>query len=123
MAAPNIVNVSAIYGNTTASNLTSTSSTTILNNPSGSNKVLKVNVLNVANYGAGAAYITINWNNSANVAGTNFAIVGNVSVPANSTLNVIDKSTQYYIEENRSIGAIAGTANTFIVTCSYEDLS
>ena len=95
----------------------------ILNNPSGSNKVLKVNVLNVANYGAGAAYITINWNNGANITGTNFSIVSNVSVPANSTLNVIDKGTQYWLEENRSIGAVAGSANTFIVTCSYEDLS
>lgn len=123
MAAPNLVNVSAIYGYTTGTNLTSISGTTILNNPSGSNKVLKVNVLNVANYGAGAAYITINWNNGANITGTNFSIVSNVSVPANSTLNVIDKGTQYWLEENRSIGAVAGSANTFIVTCSYEDLS
>jgi len=123
MAAPNLVNVSAIYGSTTASNLTSTSAFTILNNASASGKVYKINTLNAANYGAGAAYITVNYNTGANLGGTNFSIAANVSVPANSVLNIIDKSTQYYLEENRSIGAIAGTANSIIITCSYEDLS
>ena len=50
-------------------------------------------------------------------------LVGNVSVPSNSTLNVIDKTSQYYLEENSSLGATAGTANTLCVTCSYEDIS
>jgi hypothetical protein len=46
-----------------------------------------------------------------------------VNVPPNSTLNVIDKTSQYYLEENSSLGATAGTANTLCVTCSYEDIS
>lgn len=122
MAAPNLIGATTITGKTTGSNLTSTSATTVLNNASGSGKCLKVNTLNVANYGASTALITISWNNAANISGTNFAIVGNVSVPAGSTLNVIDKTSQYYLEENNSLGATAGTANTLIVTCSYEDI-
>jgi hypothetical protein len=123
MAAPNIIGATTITGKTTGANLTSTSATTVLNNASGSGKCLKVNTLNVANYGANTALITISWNNAANIGGTNFAIVGNVGVPAGSTLNVIDKTSQYYLEENNSLGATAGTANTLIVTCSYEDIS
>lgn len=123
MAAPNLIGATTITGKTTGANLTSTSATTVLNNANSSGKCLKVNTLNVANYGANAALITISWNNAANISGTNFAIVGNVSVPPGSTLNVIDKTSQYYLEENNSLGATAGTANTLIVTCSYEDIS
>ena len=123
MAAPNIINATTINGKTTGANLTTTSATSVLNNASGSGKCLKVNTLNVANYGASAANITIAWNNAASLGGTNFAIAGNVSVPAGSTLNIIDKTSQYYLEENTSLGATAGTANTLIVTCSYEDIS
>ncbi len=123
MAAPNLINATTINGKTAGANLTTTGATTVLNNPASSNKCLKINTLNVANYGAAAANITINYNSGANVGGTNFAIVGNVSVPSGSTLNVIDKTSQYYLEENTSIGAVAGTANVMIVTVSYEDIS
>ena len=123
MAAPNLIGATTINGKTTGANLTSTSATTILNNANSSGKCLKVNTLNVSNYGASAANITVNFNNAANLGGTNFSIVNTVSVPAYSTLNVIDKTSQYYLEENQSLGATAGTANTLIVTCSYEDIS
>jgi hypothetical protein len=123
MAAPNLIGASTILGKTTGANLTSTSATTVLNNASGSGKCLKVNTLNVSNYTGSAAAITVGYYNGANISGTQFQIVGNVSVPANSTLNVIDKSSQYYLEENSSLGATAGTANALIVTCSYEDIS
>lgn len=123
MAAPNIIGATTIIGKTTGANLTTTSATTVLNNANNSNKLLKVNTLNVSNYGASAANITIAWNNGANLGGTSFAIASNVSVPSGSTLNIIDKTSQYYLEENQSLGATAGTANTLIITCSYEDIS
>jgi hypothetical protein len=123
MAAPNLIGATTINGKTTGVNLTTTDATLVLNNASGSGKCLKVNTLNVANYGTSLALITINWNNAASLAGTNFAIASTVSVPAGSTLNVIDKSSQYYLEENQSLGATAGTLDTLIVTCSYEDIS
>ena len=123
MAAPNIIGATTINGKTTGANLTTTAATTVLNNPSGSGKCLKVNTLNVANYGASTATITVGYYNAANVGGTLFQIVGGVSVPSYGTLNVIDKTSQYYLEENSSLGATAGTANTLCVTCSYEDIS
>lgn len=123
MAAPNLIGATTINGKTTGSNLITTGATTVLNNGSASGKCLKVNTLNVSNYTASPAAITISWYNAANVGGTAFAIAGNITVPSNSTLNIIDKSSQYYLEEDRSFGATAGTANTLIVTCSYEDIS
>ena len=123
MAQPNLVNTTTIYGKTTGANLTSTSATTVLDNPASSGKCLKINTVNACNYTANTANITVGYYNAANVGGTQFQIVGAVSVPGNSTLNVIDKSSQYYLEENTSLGATAGSANAIIVTCSYEDIS
>ena len=123
MAAPNLINASTINGKTTGANLTTTSATSILNNARGSGKCLKINTLNVSNYGAAAANITVAWYSAASLGGTAYAISGAVTVPSYSTLTVIDKTTQYYLEENQSLGATAGAANTLIVTCSYEDIS
>lgn len=123
MAAPNLIGATTIIGKTTGVNLTTTNATLALNNAASSGKCLKVNTLNVANYGATAANITITYYTAANIGGTAFAIAGNVSVPGGSTLNVIDKSSQYYLEENASLGATAGAINTLVVTVSYEDIS
>ena len=123
MAAPNLIGATTIIGKTTGVNLTTTNATLVLNNAASSGKCLKVNTLNVANYGATAANITITYYTAANIGGTAFAIAGNVSVPGGSTLNVIDKSSQYYLEENASLGATAGAINTLVVTVSYEDIS
>jgi hypothetical protein len=123
MAAPNMIGATTINGKTTGVSLTTTNATTVLNNAGGSGKCLKVNTLNVANYGNVAALVTVTWYNASELGGTAFAIVGNVSVPGGATLNVIDKTSQYYLEENSSLGATAGTGNTLTVTCSYEDIS
>lgn len=123
MAAPNLIGATAITGKTTGVSLTTTAATSVLDNAAGSGKCLKINTLNVANPGASAALVTIAWHTAASLGGTAFAIIGNVSVPAESTLNVIDKTSQYYLEENTSISATTSTVDTLIVTCSYEDIS
>jgi hypothetical protein len=123
MAAPNLIGATTINGMTAGANLTSASATTVLNNPASSGKCLKVNTLNVSNYNSSAALITVGWYDQANAGGTQFTIVSRVSVPANSTLNVIDKTSQYYLVENTSLGATASPANSLCVTCSYEDIS
>jgi hypothetical protein len=123
MAAPNLIGATTINGKTAGTSLTTTSATSVLSNAASSGKCLKVNTLNVANTTATAATIIIAYNNAAAIAGTNFAIAGTITVPANSTLNVIDKTSQYYLEENTSLAATAGTANALIVTVSYEDIS
>jgi hypothetical protein len=123
MPAPNLINANTINGKTVGANLTTTSATTVLNNPSNSGKCLKINTLNIANYGTAIALVTINYSTGASLSGANLAIAGNMSIPGGTTLNVIDKTSQYYMEENTSLGAISSVANTLMVTVSYEDIS
>ena len=123
MAAPNLIGATTINGKTTGVTLTTTSATVILNNAASSGKCLKVNTLNVSNSTASSVTITINYNTAASLGGTALPIISTASVPAFATLNVIDKTSQYYLEENTSIGAVAGSANALTVTVSYEDIS
>ena len=123
MTAPNLIAVTTINGKTTGVSLTTTATTVVLNNALASGKCLKINTLNVANVSSTSTNITISWYNATNLGGTGFAIAGNISVPAGSTLNIVDKSSQYYLEENTSLGAAASIASTLVVTVSYEDIS
>ena len=124
MANPNIVNVAAIYGNTSTTSLTTTSATSIVSNAASSGKVYKINSLVVANIdGTNAADITINVYSAASLGGTGTAIASTISVPADATLIIIDKTTQIYLLEDKSIGAIAGTASDLVVTCSWEEIN
>lgn len=124
MAAPNIVNVTTITGKTSVVNLTTTGATSVVSNAAGSNKVFKINSLVVSNVdGTNAADITISYYSAAAIGGTATQIVSTVSVPADASLIVIDKNTYIYLEEDRSIGATAGSASDLKVVCSYEELS
>ena len=124
MTAPNLISLTTITGKTTGTNVTTTGTTTLLSNASGSGHLYKINTLNVANISnTSTVSVTINWYTAANSGGTAFAIAGAISIPSNTTLNIIDKSSQYYLEENTSLGVVTSTANALIVTTSYEDLS
>jgi len=121
---PNIVNVAAIYGNTSTTLLTSTSATSIVSNAASSGKVFKINSLIAANVdGTNAVDITVNLYSAAALGGTAAAIASTISVPADATLIVTDKTTSFYLLEDKSIGAIAGVANDIVITCSWEELN
>jgi hypothetical protein len=124
MANPNLVNVAAIYGNNSSVSLTTTSATSIVSNAASSGKVYKINMIMVANVdGTNAADITINKYSAAALGGTAFPIASTISVPADATLIVLDKTTALYLLENESIGATAGTASDLVVTCSWEEIN
>ena len=124
MAAPNIVNVTTIIGKTAAVNLTTTSATDVVSNPAASGKVFKINTLMVSNVDGNSAYdVTVNLYSAAALGGTATAIASTISVPADATLVVIDKSTSLYLEEDKSIGAIASAGSKLKVVCSYEEIS
>ena len=124
MANPNIVNVTAIYGNNSITSLTSTSATSIINNAAASGKVYKVNSIVVANVdGSTAADITINIYSQDDLGGTAYAIASTISVPADASLIVTDKTTSFYLKEDQSVGAVAGAANDLVVTASWEELN
>jgi len=124
VANPNIVNVAAIYGNNSSVSLTTTSATSVVSNAASSGKVYKINMIMVANVdGTNAADITINKYSAAALGGTAFPIASTISVPADATLIVLDKTTALYLLENESIGATAGTASDLVVTCSWEEIN
>lgn len=124
MANPNIANVAAIYGNNSSTSLSTTNATAIVNNAALSGKVFKVNMITVANVdGTNAADITINKYSQDDLGGTAFPIVSTVSVPADATLIVLDKTTALYLKEDESIGATAGTASDLVVTASWEEIN
>ncbi len=124
MSAPNIVNVTTITGKTNVVSLTTTNATLVVENPVSSNKVFKINSLVVSNVdGTNAADITVSLYSEDNIGGTATEIVSTVSVPADASLVVIDKNTSIYLEEDKSIGATAGSASDLKVVCSYEEIS
>ena len=123
MAAPNIVNVTNINGKSFGNVLT-TSNAIILVNGSGSGNVLKINNIVVSNVdGSTAADVTIEFNTSAAGTGTATKIVNTVSVPADASLIVTDKSTAFYMEEDTSIKGLASADNDLQVFVSFEVIS
>lgn len=127
MANPNIVNVTTIYGNTSTYLISSTAdpfATALVNNPASSGKVFKINSIVVANVdGTSAADITIKIFSQDDLGGTGTAIASTISVPADSSLVVTDKTTAFYLLEDKSIGATASAANDLVVTCSWEEIN
>jgi hypothetical protein len=124
MAAPNIASPTTITGKTVVVNLTTTSATSVVSNASSSNKVFKINSLYVSNVdGSVAADITVNLYSAASLGGTATEIVSTISVPADATLVVIDKDSYIYLEEDKSLGATAVSANDLKIVCSYEEIS
>lgn len=124
MANPNIVNIAAMYGENATVALSSTSATSIVSNAASSGKVYKINSIIVANVdGTSAADITINVYSQAALGGTAYPIASTISVPADASLIVIDKTTAIYLKENQSIGAIAGAANDLVVIASWEEIN
>ena len=124
MANPNIVNVTTIYGNSSQTALSTTSATSLVSNAASSGKVYKINSIVVANVdGTNNTEVTVNVYSQAALGGTAYALASTIVVPADASLIVIDKTTSFYLLENQSIGATAGTANDLVVNCSWEEIN
>ena len=124
MANPNIVSVNSIFGNTTGIALTTTLTTVLLANTSSSGKVFKIESIMIANVdGTNAADVTIDWNTNAGGTGTSIALAATISVPADATLNLVDKNSSFYLMENQSIIGGASANSDLECIISYEDIS
>ena len=124
MANPNIVSVNSIFGNTTGIALTTTLTTVLLANASSSGKVFKIESIMVANVdGTNAADVSIDWNTDAGGTGTSFALAATISVPADATLNLVDKNSSFYLMENQSIIGGASANSDLECIISYEEIS
>jgi len=134
MANPNIAALSSIYGNT-AYVVPSTTSATVSWTYNGTtsltgltpatNTVNKITGLIVANTTGSAAYATIAIGNNATFGSATVISYPcyQISVPANASLIVIDKTTDLYITENQSLAVISGTGSALTYTAIFESIS
>ena len=150
MANPNIVSVTSILGKTDYLIPAGTTPLVLLPNAASSGNVLKINQIVAANAdylrkrgsfpdnlivrvsaanvdGASAVDTTVAiYSNGAVAAGsapsggTAYPIASTVSVPADSSLIVTDKTTAIYLNEGHSISVTSGTASKIAYTISYE---
>lgn len=119
MAAPNIANVTSIYGKTMGAALGTTVTTDILTCPA--NKVLKINSIIVANVdGSNSADATIYFYD--NSATTRYQLANTIAVPADSTLVVLGKDAPIYLEESDQIEGGASASGDLTIIISYEEI-
>ena len=119
MAAPNIVNVTSIYGKTSLGALTTSTTASLLANAASSNKLLKVNSIIVANKdGSSSADVTVSVYNGS----TDFYLAYTVPVPNDATLIVLGKDAPIYLEEGQSIRGGASANGDLDMIISYEEL-
>ena len=124
MANPNIVSVTSILGNTTFLTPSDTAANVLLSNAVSSGDVLKINQIVAANVnGTSAVDTTVAINDAAAGAGTSFPVVSTVSVPADASIIVTDKTTAIYLMEDQSIVVTSGTSSGISYTISYEAIS
>lgn len=115
MAAPNIVNVSTIYGKTDYAQITTTMANLVINGATSGN-IIKVNDIMISNYTTSSITTNVTIGRGSSL----YYIAGNMSVPANSTLVVIAKDSAIYMEEGDYLGSNASSATAAHITSSYE---
>ena len=116
MAAPNILSATSIYGKSAGFDLGTTTTTTLLT--CASNKLYKIkSIIASNNDGTNAVDVTVNFND-----GTRWTTASTVSVPADSTLVILDQNSPIYLEEGFTIEGGASATNDCDLIIAYEIL-
>lgn len=123
MANPNIVNVTSIYGATSYLVPTGTSATTWTALTPATGTVNKIDNIVASNVTGSAAAITVSINSATGGGGTAYRIAYQISVPANASLIIVDKTTALYVGEGQSIVVTSGTSSAIEMTASYEAIT
>lgn len=127
MAAPNIVNVASIVPHTVTLTPADTSRNALVTAPA-TGATHKINQILVSNIdGTNAVDATVELRLAD---GTTYRAIGStISVPADATLIMVDKTTMLYLldtsvtGEPSTIYVTSGTASKLTFTCSYETIS
>lgn len=127
MAAPNIVNVTTIVPHTVSITPSDTSRNALVAAPS-SGTAYKINQIIVSNIdGTNAVDATVELRLAD---GSTYRAIGStISVPADSSLVMLDKTTMLYLVDTSVTGeastlwATSGTASKLTFTCSYEAIT
>ena len=116
MSQPNIVSVSSILGTKQVGDLSTTLTTTLVT--AASDKVLKINIFRITNVTDNDATVTLD----VEVGGTHKKIANEVTVPANSVVDIVDKNSSFYLMETDLIRGGDSSASTLEYMTSYEIL-
>jgi len=123
MANPNIVGVSSIYGTTVyliPSNTSATAWTALTPSAGTVNKIDSIVATNVT---SSTATVTVSINSATGGGGTAYRICFQISVPAYSSLIVVDKTTSFYVQDNQSVVVTSGTGSAIEYTATYEAIT
>jgi hypothetical protein len=123
MANPNIVAVTSIYGNTSYLIPSTTGATTWTALTPAVGTVNKINNIVASNVTGSAVAVTVSINSATGGGGTAYRIAYQISVPANASLIIVDKTTAIYVGESQSIVVTVGTGSAIELTSSYEAIS
>ena len=132
MANPNIAAATSILGTTTFLTPSGTTAVNLRATTSTSNQVFKINQIVAANVNGSAAVDTtvsiyagssVTTQGSAPASGVAYPVASTVSVPADASLVVVDKTTAIYLMENQLISVTSGTGSGITYTISYEVIS
>jgi hypothetical protein len=131
MANPNLFAATTASGTTTYLTPSATTAVVLVPNAASSGQVFKINQIVAANVnGTNAVDTTVSiYTNGAQAqgsapsSGTAYPIVSTVSVPADASLIVVDKTTAVYLMEGSSITVTSGTASGITYSISYEVIS
>ena len=123
MANPNIVNVTSIYGNTSYLIPSTTAATAWTALTPASGTVNKIDNIVASNVTSSAVAVTVSINSATAGGGTAYRIAYQISVPANSSLIIVDKTTSFYVGESQSVVVTVGTGSALELTASYEAIS
>ena len=134
MANPNIVNVTSIYGNTAyvipsttaaTTSWTYNGTTTLTGLTPAAGTVNRITEIVVSNTTSSAASCTVAIGNNATFGSATVVayMAYQISVPANASLIVTDKTTSFYVTENQSVGVTSGTASALTYMATFEAIT
>ena len=138
MANPNIVNVTAIYGSTayvipaatsvsvawTYADVSTSGSVSLTGLTPASGTVIKVGNIVAANVTSSAVTVTLGVSNNPTYAsGTAYYIAYQVSVPPNTSVILVDKTSAFYVTQFQSVGVIASTGAAIHFTAGIESIT
>jgi hypothetical protein len=104
--------------------VTGATGTVVVNNAAASGKAIQIVSLYAANVdGSSAVDVTVKVHDQDDGAGNGTAIASTVSVPADATVIIVDKNSQLWLEEDRSIVVTPSASNDIEIVCSYLELS
>ena len=135
MANPNIVAVTSIYGNSAyvipssaATNTTSwtyNGTTSLTGLTPAANTVNRVTSITVSNVTSSAATCTVAIGNNGTFASATVVayFAFQITVPAGSSLVVVDKTNSFYVTENQSVAVQSGTASALTFQATFEAIT